>query len=67
MHVYTCASSHVYGMYAAGATTLPSSPPFADAASYSWTYRAIGKTHTIDDPHTFKSSSAVYYLTVAAE
>ena len=50
-----------------GTETLPSAPPFADAASYSWTYRAIGKTHTIDDPHTFKSSSAVYYLTVAAE
>jgi len=50
-----------------GIDALPAGPPFASGASYSWTFGALGRTHSFDDPNGFRSDGAVYYVTTDAE
>ena len=48
-----------------GTDKLPSGPPFDVGYSHATSFRALGKTHTFEDPHPFSSDSAVYYVAVA--
>lgn len=49
-----------------GTSSVPSGPPFDAGASHSTRFTSDGPTHTFDDPVTFKSDAAVYYIAVAA-
>lgn len=48
-----------------GTDALPAGPPFDVGYSYATAFTATATTYSFEDPNTFKSSSAVYYVAVA--
>lgn len=46
----------------ANTETVPEGPPFANKAEATHTFVAQGETYTYQDPKTFSSHSATYYL-----
>ena len=64
--VHGLTKGDTYTLYRFASTeSLPAGPPFAPAAEASHTFVAQGPTYVYNDPKTFSSHSATYY--VAAE
>jgi hypothetical protein len=64
--VHGLTAGKTYTIYRYASTeAVPSGPPFAAAAAYTHTFTAAGATYTYEDPTSFSSHSATYY--VAAE